>query len=325
MRHFLFEFITGGGLSGQALPETLIREGEIMIQTLLDELIEAGYSEIVLTRDNRIDPIDKKAEQHIVQQSLEDELPALIKTSDITWLIAPETDESLVTLAELFIKHGKLFIGSTPEAIRIATSKLSSNKRFLDSEINIVETRLLSDAVPESQSGWIVKPDDGVGAESCYFIRDKSHLSEIISAKKDNNFIMQPYIEGTHMSMSLLVFDNDVRLLACNRQYITIKEDAVSLTAIGVNECLYLKNEMMALAKNIVSRISGFAGYIGVDLIESENKLFVLDINPRFTTAYAGLSRSLGCNITAIILDTFLKKKLPDIDLTTAMPIRINL
>ena len=324
MHHFLFEFITGGGLSGQSLPGALLREGEIMIQTLSNELIEAGYTDISLTRDNRVKSSENKVEQHIIERSLEEELPELIKGSDISWLIAPETDDCLVTLAELFIKHGNVFIGSTPDAIRIATSKLLTSKILAEANINVVETKLLSEVLPSSQTGWIIKPDDGVGGESCYFINNKNKLAEIIPEKENYNFIIQPYIEGKHMSMSLLVFDNDVRLLACNEQYINIKDDSVYLTAIGVNECLLFKNEMMELAKKIVSEISGFAGYIGVDLIESGNELFVLDINPRFTTAYAGLSKSLGFNITAKILNTFLDKKLPDIDLASAIPVRIN-
>ena len=324
MHHFLFEFITGGGLSGQALPETLIREGEIMMQTLLTELFESGYSDITLTRDDRINSYDNNVEQHIIQRSLEVELPELIKKSDISWLIAPETGDCLASLAELFIEHGKIFIGSNPDAIRIATSKLLTSKILAEANINIVDTRTLSGEIPASQTGWIIKPDDGVGGESCCFINNKNRLSEIISENINGNFVVQPYIEGKHMSMSLLVFDNDVRLLACNQQYITVKEETVSLTAIGVNECLIFKNEMMELAIKIVSKIPGFAGYIGIDLIESESELFVLEINPRFTTAYAGLSDSLGCNITEKILDTFLNKKLPDINLAAAVPIRIN-
>ncbi len=324
MHHFLFEFITGGGLSDQRLPETLVREGDIMMQTLLNELIEAGYTDISLTRDKRVEIIDKKVEQHIIERSLEEELPELINDSDISWLIAPETDDCLVSLTELFIKHGNVFIGSSPNAIRIATSKLLTSKLLAEADINIVETSLLSGILPDSQTGWIIKPDDGVGGENCYFINNKNKLPEKISEKKNNNFIIQPYIEGKHMSMSLLVFDNDVRLLACNEQYINMKDDSVNLTAIGVNECLVFKNEMIELAKKIISKISGFAGYIGVDLIESDNELLVLDINPRFTTAYAGLSKSLGCNITVKILDTFLNRELPDIDLSAATPVRIN-
>ncbi len=325
MRHFLLEFITGGGLSGQALPETLIREGEIMIQTLLFELIEAGHSELSLTRDKRLDPYDQNVRQYIIQDSLEKELPGLINKSDIVWLIAPETDGCLATLAELFIRQGGLYIGSSPEAIRICASKLLTNEHLAETNINIVDTRSLTGEIPASETGWIIKPDDGVGAESCCFIKNKNRVSELVSEKIHDGFVMQPFIEGNHVSMSLLVYDNDFRLLACNKQYIDITDETVSLTAIGVNEGLFLKDDMMMLAAKIVSKISGLSGYIGVDMIEKNNKLFVLDINPRFTTAYAGLSESLGFNITNKILNTFLEKKLPDIDIAIAVPIRINI
>jgi tyramine---L-glutamate ligase len=325
MNQFLFEFITGGGLSGQAFPETLIREGEIMMQTLLNELMNAGYSELSLTRDKRLAPYEQNVRQYIIQESLEKELPELINKSDIVWLIAPETDDCLATLAELFIRQGGLYIGSSPEAIRISASKLLTNQHLAEANINIVDTRALADEIPVSETGWMIKPDDGVGAESCYFIKNKNRVSELASEKIHDGFVMQPFIEGNHMSMSLLVYDNDFRLLACNKQYVDITDEIVSLTAIGVNESLFLKDEMMKLAAKIVSRISGLAGYIGVDMIEQNNKLFVLDINPRFTTAYAGLSESLGFNITNKILNTFLQKKLPVIDLATAVPIRINI
>jgi predicted ATP-grasp superfamily ATP-dependent carboligase len=51
----------------------------------------------------------------------------------------------------------------------------------------------------------------------------------------------------------------------------------------------------------------------------------VLEINPRFTTAYAGISRSIACNVTSKILNTFLNEKLPDIELDSAIPVRINI
>ena len=325
MRHFLLEFITGGGLSGQDLPKTLSREGEVMIQTLIYELIEAGYSDIALTRDKRSDSCDYKVKQYIVRESLEEELHERINQSDITWLIAPETDDCLARLAELFIRKGNIFVGSDPDAIRVASSKLLTCRQLTEANIKVVDTRTLDDEIPDSETGWVIKPNDGAGGENCYFINDKKRLAEIIAEKKNNNYVIQPFIDGRHMSMSLLVFDDAVRLLACNEQHVEIKDGVASLSAIGVNECLFLRDKMMGLATKIVSKISGFAGYIGVDLIAIDNELFVLEINPRFTTAYAGLSQSLGFNITKKILDTFLMKKLPEIDLAAAVPIRINI
>lgn len=325
MHHFLFEFITGGGLTGQPLPESLIHEGELMVQTLLNELEDAGHKDILLTRDSRLGLYDKSVEQIFLGSTFKDDLPKLVKRSDVCWLIAPETDGCLESLATLFTEHGKSYIGSSPDAIKIASSKILTNNTLSKVDIKSVETRLSSDKPPESQTGWIIKPDDGVGGEGCLFIKNKIRLSELLLDKQNKNFVVQPYIEGQHMSMSLLVHEDDVQLLACNKQYVNIDDEAVSLEAIGVNECLMFKNEMMMLAKNIVSNISGFAGYIGVDLIESKNELYVLDINPRFTTAYAGISESLGYNITAEILNTFLNRKLPDINLTGAAPVRVEI
>jgi tyramine---L-glutamate ligase len=323
MRHFLFEFITGGGFVDQPLPESLISEGEIMIQTLIDELINAGYSDLSLFRDGRLALFDKDIKQYVVEESYEKKISESMHQVDVSWLIAPETGGCMLRLAELFSSRSKIFVGSTLDAIRIATSKISTYQALTDAGIKTVDTRFLSDSVPSSDSGWIIKPDDGVGSENCFIINDKEVL--LRQAKTNEKFIVQPYIEGKSLSMSLLAFNGDVRLLGCNEQYIEIKKGQPKLIAVGVNEYLKLKNEMLSLAKKIVSTISGFAGYIGVDLIAIQNELYVLEINPRFTTAYAGISKSLGCNITEQILNTFLNETLPDIDLTNAIPTRVNI
>lgn len=325
MRHFLFEFITGGGLSDQPLSEVLIREGEIMMQTLLSELTEIDRLNISLSRDSRLSLFKNDIEQYVIEGGIDKKLPELLKESDVSWLIAPETNDCLTKYAELFIKHGKIFIGSSPEAIKMATSKYLTNKKLFTAGIKVVETRLLCEGLPESKTGWVVKPDDGVGGEGSCLINNKNRISELTFEEGAENMIVQPYVEGRHLSMSLLVFNGKVQLLACNKQYVDIKNGSIKLIAIGVNECMSFKEDMLKLAKKIVSTISGFAGYIGVDLIEAENELYVLEINPRFTTAYAGISESINCNVTAKILDAFLNKKLPDIELGAATPVRINI
>lgn len=324
MRHFLFEFITGGGLSEQALSETLINEGEIMMQTLLNELSELDESEISLSRDSRLGLYKNNVEQNVVDGGVEEKLPDFIKDSDVSWLIAPETNGCLEVYAELFIKHGNVFIGSNPEAIKIAASKIATNTQLAKAGMKVVTTEWLNENVIESKTGWVVKPDDGVGGEGSFIINDKNKLLELIGKEGNENFIVQPYLDGKHMSMSLLVFNGEVQLLSCNKQYVDIEENVIKLVAIGVNECMSFKNEMLNIAKKIVATITGFSGYIGVDLIALKNELYVLEINPRFTTAYAGISESLGCNVTAKILDTFLNKKIEPIELDSAKPVRIN-
>lgn len=324
MRHFLFEFITGGGLSGQPLSETLVREGEIMLQTLLNELTELDGSKISLSRDSRLNFFDNEIEQYAIQGSIEEKLSEYLAYTDVLWLIAPEKNDCLTRYAELFIKQGKIFVGSSPESIKTAASKYVTIKKLAEAGINIVETKLLTEGIPESEMGWVIKPDDGAGGEGVYILNNKNSLFALKEKEGVENLVVQPYLQGEHLSMSLLVFEGKVQLLACNKQYVDIKNDSIKLVAIGVNECLSFKSDMLKLAEKIISTITGFAGYIGVDLIEVANELYVLEINPRFTTAYAGISESLNCNVAEKILNTFLNGKIKDIELASAKPVRIN-
>lgn len=54
------------------------------------------------------------------------------------------------------------------------------------------------------------------------------------------------------------------------------------------------------------------SGYAGVDLLRTPTGLRVMEINPRLTTSYAGLSRSLGVNVARMTLDLLDTGTLPD-------------
>lgn len=323
MRHFIFEFITGGGLVGQQLSKSLLKEAELMLQSLISELRQLNI-DLFISRDSRLEKLDESIKQYAIGKNFDKELCGYITNMDVCWLIAPETEKCLERYAQIFSGSQSVFIGSKLEAIKLCSSKYSTNKALFENNINVVETKKIDEIIPESHTGWIVKPDDGAGAEGVQLIPDKKKLDSFIITQCNNNVVIQPYIKGNHMSMSLLVYNEGVRLLGCNKQYVHIDEEGIKLEKIGVNECLSYKDEMLSLAKEIVSTVSGLAGYIGVDLIEENGELLVLEINPRLTTAYAGLAESLGYNVAAKILDTFISKKLPDINLGSAKPVMVN-
>ena len=324
MNHFLFEFITGGGLIRETLPDSLAREARTMVQTLIKELIACGHHKITITRDSRVDLFGSDVVQHIINTPCKKVLPKLIRKADVCWLIAPETENCLYNLTDLFMQNASIFIGSDLNAVHATSRKLITFDILENANICTPETKLLKDVIPDSKSGWIIKPDDGVGAENCIYVSDRLALRENMKIKENDNYIIQPFIEGEHMSMSLFVYNKNIQLLSCNKQEITLKNNLISLTGIGVNEFLLHKDQMRELAESIVSAIPGFSGYIGIDLIRSNNKFFVIDINPRFTTSYAGISESLGINITEKILDTFLRKEIQDINLKKAVPIKLK-
>ena len=207
MKHFLFEFITGGGLIGQTLPDSLVREARTMVQTLIKELIACGHYKITITRDSRVQLFDHDVTQHAINTPFKKILPELVRKSDICWLIAPETENCLYNLTDLFMQNASIFIGSDLNAVHTTSSKLITCNILENANICTPETKLLKDVIPDSKSGWIIKPDDGVGAENCIYVSDRLALREDMTIKENDNYIIQPFIEGEHMSMSLFVYN----------------------------------------------------------------------------------------------------------------------
>jgi predicted ATP-grasp superfamily ATP-dependent carboligase len=46
--------------------------------------------------------------------------------------------------------------------------------------------------------------------------------------------------------------------------------------------------------------LRGLRGYVGVDMVLTESEAFVIEVNPRLTTAYVGVRAALGGNISNI-------------------------
>ena len=322
MRHFIFEFITGGGLAGQPLPPSLRQEGAQMAEALVNDLLAAGHGAITLARDQRWTWQRAGIRQRVVSGPTGPALRAGLADCDCGWLIAPETDHQLASLTRLFEASGRLYPGCPAAAAGLAGSKSRTLAALAGAGAPVIQSSRLSDGrPPRSNSGWVVKPDAGVGGEGCRFIADQAGLAALRQDRHNRDFIIQPWLRGAPVSLSLLVYRSDFRILGCNRQYM---RDRFSLRAIGVNECLPLLPDLAPIAARIVSALPGLRGYIGVDLLHTAGGLIVLEVNPRFTTAYAGLSRSLGVNVAAAILDTLRNKKLPDIPVHQATPVRIT-
>ncbi len=309
-------------MATQPLPASMAAEGELMIAALLEDIRAAGHKDITVFRDARLPPLEHAVEQIRIDASRQQQIHESIQKDDIVWLIAPETDHVLGDLANAFLTSGGQLMGCSPDSIRLTSSKTATWKCLNENGIDTVTCTTSDEVLPGSETGWVVKPDDGAGAEDTYHFQDKDELTHYLSQDFETQRIVQPYVAGEPLSLSLLCFQGDVSLLACNRQYIERTADGFTLTAIGVNEIID-DGRLQSLAKQLAAAVPGLAGYVGVDLIRTNNRDWVLEINPRLTTAYAGISQSIGINIAEMILSTFLEQRLPDIDVSAARPVRI--
>jgi len=72
-----------------------------------------------------------------------------------------------------------------------------------------------------------------------------------------------------------------------------------------------MEKEALRAAEKAVETLEGLKGYVGVDMILTDEEPVVIEINPRLTTSYVGLRRVTNFNPAETIIDATIKQKLP--------------
>lgn len=249
---------------------------------------------------------------------------------DLVWVVAPETGAMLSSLRAAV--PDRQWLGCSAQAIDIAGSKRATAALLrqagiaatepIDAEMPIAADTVPGDgsagsgaaggvgsgARPGVGSGaWVVKPDDGCGAAAARRHPDFAlALDDFLGRRRRREpAVLEPWIEGEALSMTLLCSAQDVELLSVNRQDIAVDErGSLSFGGVAIGPVTGERGvELAALARRIGDALPGLGGIVGVDLTwHPVRGPVVIEVNPRVTCAYAGLSARLGRNLAAEML-----------------------
>ncbi len=306
---FVCEFITGGGL---ARPEgDLLVEGEGMRSALLRDLTALGGVRVVTVRAAGLAACRRPGVAEVmVGNHCWSTWRSVCAQTEWLWPIAPETDGALARLSALG-KPGRV-LGCIAHALRLTASKHATVRRLAARGIPVVPTFSARSVrvreLPRAR-GWVLKPDDGVGAEGLCLFQDRKALESRL--RQAPGQILQPFISGQAASLTLLCAHGRCRLLAVNRQNIHGHQDGIRLGSLVVGGLNRYKRDLEPLARAVTAAVSGLWGLVGVDLILTRSGPRVLEINPRLTTAYIGLHASLGINPARLVLDLARGRPMP--------------
>jgi predicted ATP-grasp superfamily ATP-dependent carboligase len=306
MRIFVFEYITGGGMLDSDLPSSLAVEGDMMLKALLSDLLEIDGVEIITTRDARLETPDLPVKFQLLH-CVEDFRKVWLNCfafADAVWPIAPEYGDILKHISEQVINAGKLLLNSPPQAVQIASSKMETAIRLSESGVSVVPTYRFEDSIPDRSGSWVLKPDDGVGCQGIKVCRDRDDLcAQIASLPTDREYVIQPFIYGTPISINLLTYNGKTFMLSINQQRIVRTDSGFLLLGCVVNGYSEHRARFHKIGRDLVNAMPDLWGIVGVDMIDTEHGLQVLEVNPRITTSYVGLKESTGVNPAALVLD----------------------
>ena len=221
---------------------------------------------------------------------------------DVAWIIAPETNGLLLRLQEAV--GARRWIGCSAAAIRLAASKSATCAALEAAGIRTPAAYATTHHGP-----WIVKPDDGAGTlqTRVHATRAAAEADRSERLLAGRSALVQPFVSGEPLSASLVVGPDLARTLAFNRQ--RLDTDAAGwLHDLGVQTAALAATDprartLQALAAKVAAALPGLRGFVGIDVVWNEKDgPVVIEVNPRVTCAYVGLSAILGRNLAAEIL-----------------------
>ena len=293
MKILVFEYITSGGMLTESLPRALAAEGDLMLRTLAADLAAIDSVDVVVIRDARMPALDIGVQEIRLgaEDRLNDVWQRVLQKVDAVWPVAPETGGILERISNDILSAGKILLNSPPESVRLTASKSQTLSRLSVYGIPVVPTFTDFGTAPEDCGPWLVKPDDGVG---CQGLRLFETLEQ--AEKEAAGGIIQPFLIGTHASLSLICHAGKAVLLSVNRQRIERHGASLTLQGCDVDAIPINRDGFEQLADQLAHAIPGLWGYVGVDFLICEEGIRILEVNPRLTTSYASLSGTLGIN-----------------------------
>ena len=330
MKLLVYEHVSGGGYAGHPLDPNVLSEGFGMLRSFVEDLKAAGH-EVTVLLDARLSklnpPLAADCIVPVFVTEIEKSFINAAEINDAVYVIAPETDQTLESLVKSVGKTGKLSLNCEANAIQSVADKMvlyetikhrglcAPETLIFDVCSNLVEVKLQI----KNKLGYpaVFKPTDGVSCGGLSIVEEESQVqsavAKIRAVSSQKNFIVQEFIRGEAVSVSLLCTDSKALAISLNKQKIQLTQPDASSTYEGGTVPFEhpLKSKAFRLAERTVESFPGLRGYVGVDLVLTENKSFVVDVNPRLTTSYVGLSRIGSFNVAEAMVKAVLKNTIP--------------
>jgi len=252
--------------------------------------------------------------------------------ADAALVIAPEAKGCLMRLARAVERAGVTPLGCGPRAAGLAGDKLATARLLTRAGIATPATRRVGSGAAGLRGlarlplPLVLKPRDGCGAEGVEVVRRRGEMAAALRrarrAADGAGVIVQPYLAGAPMSVSLLVRCGrrrsrggpSVLVLAVGRQRIgghrSLRYLGGELPAGGAAAASAARIAVRA-ARALARAAPDLRGALGVDVVQGAAGPVVIELNPRLTTSWIGLRRVARVSLADLLLDAARGRPLP--------------
>ena len=233
-----------------------------------------------------------------------------VRGADYTLVVAPESGGRLEHLCREVIRVGGRLLGPSPDAVRLTSDKLDLARHWERHGVSTPATWQLG----EEPAGMavVIKPRDGAGSQATQRAIGRS-VSTNQTGGWSEAMIAQRYIPGFAASVAFLIGPH-TRLPLVPCQQLLSDDGRFQYRGGRLPIAPDLADRAVRIAAAAVGCVPGLSGYVGVDVVLSDDgRDWAIEINPRLTTSYVGLRALARFNLAEAMLAAICGHPLPEL------------
>jgi predicted ATP-grasp superfamily ATP-dependent carboligase len=261
----------------------------------------------------RRDLFPKDSHPHFLRIDSAEEKKAflgLAARADLTMIIAPEFDDTLVERCQWVEEVNGRLLGPSVSSIRMTADKYALGQHLKANGIPTPDCWLSIPKVPEYP--LVLKPRFGAGSLETFLIRGPEEWPAFRGEKAPRDLIVQPFVPGQSASVAVLVGPKLQLALPAASELLS-RDGRFHYLGGRIPLSEDLTSRAQRLAHQAIESIPGLNGYVGVDLVlgsfADASDDWLIEINPRLTTSYIGLRALAESNLAQALIDVTLGRK----------------
>jgi tyramine---L-glutamate ligase len=326
----IFECFSGGGHADQKLSSSILSEAYGMLRTAVSDFRMAGHNVTTLL-DSRLVALDAPMEANKViavctKNQFEDKIEEFSGKVDAVYVIAPESNQVLEGLLQKVNDSGGMSLNCEVDSVKTVSNKITAHEVLKKSGVKVPDTVFLDtneklenirNIIRELEYPLLFKPADGTSCGGLSVIQNENQIPQgakrVRQESTSKQFLAQRLIKGKTASACVLSSGDKAVALSVNKQLVTLASPKGESKYFGGEVPFNHKLEKCALkvAEKAVEAVKGLRGYVGVDMLLTDEEAIVIEINPRLTVSYVGLQKVATLNMSNAIIDAVTKRKIP--------------
>jgi len=215
------------------------------------------------------------------------------------WILAIAPPLELIKISKIIDKK---LLGPSPQLVEMFSNKYMTYLALKKCGIDVPQTILIRDKhinindLKELNPPLIIKPTLMAGSECIYKVDDRNrilnYIHRVMECDPQGEALVQEYIDGVHGSISVIYTKDKYLLYSLNLQLIVFDNDRLKFTG-GILP-IRSKEEISkaeTIVEKLLMRYPELRGYIGLDVVWNEEKMYVVEVNPRPTTSVISIAK----------------------------------